>query len=375
MHQEIFRSENIAVRRIGARGGTAIVTFGSYTNEATLDRPGFGEDFFRREQLDTIHVINRRNRWYQHPERDEALRAIAAAVRDYDRAITYGSSMGGYAALRYAVPCGADTAIAISPQFTADPRVVPWEIRWQPDVARTRFAEPPYIAPAQQYVFYDPRVTPDDRHAELIAAAGRTIRIPIPYGGHPAGAILAETGVLQATVRGIVAGDFDPHAVRMQLRRERHASQHRYFVLASRCTPRHPEVAARLLERAAQIEPESHIVSARAVLLDRLGRPEEAAPLHRAAIRRTPSNALAWIGYAAHLEQVGRPAVAARALRSAAPRHVGSMLLRVRVLQVRLWLRRHHLTWLDRWFARLAARTARSRWRAVILRWVGAGLR
>jgi pimeloyl-ACP methyl ester carboxylesterase len=375
LHQELFRSENIAVRRLGGRGGTAIVTFGSYTNEPALDRPGFGEEFFQGEGLDAIHVINRCNRWYQHPERDDALAAVAAAVRDYDRAITYGSSMGGYAALRYAVACGADTAIAISPQFTVDPRVVPWEVRWQPDVAKTRFAEPVYAPAARQYVFYDPRVASDDQHIDLIAATGTTTRIRIPHGGHPVAALLAETGVLQAAVRGIVAGDFDPHAVRTQVRRERTASPHQYFVLASHCARRHPSIAVRLLERAAQIRPESHIVSARAVLLDRLGLPEEAAPLHRAAIRRTPNNALAWIGYAAHLEQCGEAALAARALRSAAPRQGGSMLLRVRVLQVRLWLRRHRLAWLDRSVAKLVAWSERSRWRAVILRLIGAALR
>jgi pimeloyl-ACP methyl ester carboxylesterase len=209
-HQELFQSENTGVRRRRGRGGTAIVTFGSYTNEPTLDRPGFGENFFRRERLDATHVINRCNRWYQHPERDEALAAVAAAVRDYDRAITYGSSMGGYAALRYAVACEADTTIAISPQFTVDPGVVPWEVRWQPDVARTYFAEPRFAPAARQYVFYDPRMPADNRHADLIAATGDTIRIPVPYGGHPVAALLAETGVLQSAIRGIVASDLDP---------------------------------------------------------------------------------------------------------------------------------------------------------------------
>lgn len=387
MPDELFRSENIVVRRVCVPGKPAgvssddavIITFGSYTNEASLDRPGFGEEFLQRARFDAIHVINRRNRWYQHPERDEALAAVAAAVRSYYRAITYGSSMGGYAALRYAVPCGAQIAIAISPQFSVDPRVVPWEVRWQPDVVRTRFAEPPYVAAARQYVFYDPRVALDDRHVHLIASAGATERIAVPYGGHPVGALLAETGVLQAAIRGIVAGDFDPRAVRTQVRRERFASQHQYFVLARHCAPRRPAVAVQLLERAAAIEPESHILSAQAALLDRLGRFEEAAPLHRAAIRRTPNNAIAWISYASHLEAIGHGGQAARALRRAAIGQVGaqtgSMLLRIRVLQVRIWLRRSRVAWLDRLFGRVVAWIEQSRWQAAILRRIGAGLR
>ncbi len=375
MREELFRSEAIAVRRVGNRGGTVIVTFGSYTNDPSLDRPGFAEEFLARAGIDAIHVINRHNRWYQHPERNTALAAVAAAVRAYDRAITYGSSMGGYAALRYAGACGADTAVTLSPQFSVDPRVVPWEIRWQPDVARTTFAEPDYVPADRQYVFYDPRVPLDDRHVALIAAHGTADLIPVPYGGHPVGALLVETGALQAAIRGIVAGDFDPRDVRRQVRRERSASQHQYFVLARHCTPRHPGFALRLLERAEEIEPESHILSARAILLDRLDRFDEARPVHEAAIARTPDNSLAWMGYASHLEAVGDGAGAARALRRAAPGQIGSMLLRVRVLQLRLWFRRHRLRWLDRLVVRLAARIERSPHRALILRRLGAGLR
>ena len=375
MREELFRSETMAVRRVGARGGTVIITFGSYTNEAVLDRAGFAEEFLEREGIDAIHVINRYNQWYQHPDRAEILSTIAAAVRPYGRAITYGSSMGGYAALRYAASCGADTAVALSPQFSVDPRVVPWEIRWQADVVRTHFDEPRYVPAAHQYVFFDPRVSLDRRHVDLIAQVGATHRIAIPYGGHPVGALLVETGALQAAIRGIVAGDFDPAGVRRQVRRERSASQHQFFVLARHCTVRHPALAVRLLERASEIEPESHILSARAVLLDRLGRSAEAGPLHRAAIDRTPANTLAWMGYAGHLETTGDAEGAAAALRQAAPREAGSMLLRVRVMQIRLWLRRRRLRLLDRAFERVIGWIERSRFQGAILRRLGAGLR
>ncbi|OWK31686.1 hypothetical protein [Sphingomonas mucosissima] len=371
MHQALFRSDNLLVRRSGARGGAVIITFGSYVTEPTLKRPGFAEEFLRRIGIDAIHVINRRNRWYQHPERAAALAAVAAAARGYDRTITYGSSMGGYAALRYAVACGADTAIALSPQFSADPQVVPWETRWQADVARTRFAELPFVGAEQQYVFYDPRVAPDARHAAMIAEVGGAMCIPVPYGGHPVGPLLVETGALQHAIRAIVAGTFDPVSVRQHIRRERHRSQHQHFALARHCAARHPETALRLLERAAEIEPESHILSARAVLLDTLGRSHEAAPLHLAALRRTPGNTHARISFAMHQEIMGDPAGAARSLREAATGRSGSMLLLVRVRQVRLWLRRHRLRVIDHWLERAIARSAGSRFHASIVRRIG----
>ncbi len=363
------------MRRVGFRGGTVIVTFGSYTDAPDLDRAGFGEDFLRRARIDAIHVINRYNRWYQHPDMRDALSAVEIEARKYDRAITYGSSMGGYAALRFAAPCGADTAIAISPQYTVDPRHVPWENRWQPDVAKTRFDEAPYVPARAQYVFYDPRVRLDALHVDAIERAGHVVRIPIANAGHPAGALLVETGALQSAIRAIVAGDFDPRDVISQVRRERRVSQHRYFVLARHAAVRRPALAERLLARAAAIEPESHILSAQAVLLDRLGRSDEAAPLHRAAVQRTPDNSLAWVGYATHLEKTGDRAAAARALRSAVPGQSGSALLRVRTMQVRMWLRRHHLGWIDRLLERVIGWIERSPHQAAILRRLGMRLR
>lgn len=372
---ELFRSEDLSVRRVGDRGGTLVVTFGSYTDEPTLDRAGFGERFLRRERIDAIHVINRVNRWYQHPETAAALAAVRAVAQDYERVITYGSSMGGYAALRFAAACGADTAIALSPQYSVDPAVAPWETRWQPDVAQTTFAEPAYDPVPRQYIFYDPRVAPDDRHVALFAAAAPAQLVPLPFGGHPVSALLAETGALQAALRAIVESSFDPADVRARVRAGRRRSQHVYFTLARRATPRRPELAVRLLDRAEAIEPESHIVSAKAALLDRLGRHDEAAPLHRAAVERTPTNALAWIALALHREATGDAAGAADALRRAIPGQSGSTLLRVRTMQLRMWLRRHRLGAVDRLVDRAIRRIDRSSRHALILRLLGRGLR
>ena len=54
--------------------------------------------------------------WYPVKETQEAV-AIVAALKDRPT-ITYGSSMGGYGALKYGKAAGADIAIALGPQAT-----------------------------------------------------------------------------------------------------------------------------------------------------------------------------------------------------------------------------------------------------------------
>lgn len=375
MREELYRSADLAVRRVtssaGSSGGTIVVTFDSFTNDPDLDRPSFGEHFLAREGVDAVHVVNRLNRWYQHHDMGAVLAVVARVTRGYDRVFTYGSSMGGYAALRFARTVGADASIALSPQFSVDPRIVPWEMRWQPDVARIRFDELPFAPAPRQYVFYDPRERSDERHAALIAAAGPSVSVPLPRAGHPVGALLAETGALQWALRAIIANTFDPGPFRRQIRAGRRKSQHFYYMLAQSVGMRRPRLAINLLRQAIAIAPESHIVSAMASLMDRLGRYEQAGRLHRRAVRRTPSNAFAWIAYAAHLEQTGDAQGAADALKAGSPGQSSSPLMLLRIQRFRTALRRRNLHRIDGLFERAIGRMHGSRHEAAILRRLG----
>ncbi len=351
---ELFRSADLVVRKVGARGGLCFVTFGSYTNDASLDRAGFAEEFLRDEGIDAIHVINHDNLWYQYPEIEDVLRVVRGATADYDRVITYGSSMGGYAALRFGHVCRADTGIAISPQYSLDPRVVPFENRWQADVARIAFNEHSYVPMPHQFIFYDSRMATDRQHFEKFAeAGGDPVGVAIPYAGHPVGPILLETGVLKQAVRAVIDGSFVPHELQRQVRDRRRLSQHHFFMLSRRAEERRPKLAIAFLRRAAAIEPESHIASELAAALDRQGDHDEAGPLHLAAIERVPGNVRARINYARHLEATGRIAEAAQTLRDAIRGQTGSVRLYVRIVQIRMALRRWHLRPIDDVFGRM----------------------
>lgn len=376
---ELFRSEDLAIRhhiaRAEQRSRVCFVTFGSYTNDYDLDRQGFAEDFLLGEGIDAVHVVNRDNRWYQYPEMDVALAKVARVAADYVRVFTYGSSMGGYAALRFATRIGADTAIAISPQYSLDPAVVPFEDRWQADLAAITFREGPFVPAARQVIFYDPRLATDDAHVRLFAAESRVERIGIPFAGHPVGPMLTETGVLKQAIRGLVAGDLDAVAVQRAVRERRRRSPHHYFMLARRGWYRHPGARVALLGRAAALSPESHILSELAQALDLEGRHDDAAPNHREAIRLVPGNVRAQISYAKHLEMVGRRHAAMSILKEVLPRQTGSARLLVRTQQVRMWLRGHGLRWLDRWFGRLIDQRRESSNYARTARWLGRWMR
>ena len=284
--RELFRSGELLVRAVTGFGGpVCYVTFDSYTDNRTLERPGFGEPYFEGRGIDAVHVLSRDNRWYQHVDLDEALHAAAAAIGDYARVIAYGSSMGGFAALRYGRTCGATVGLALSPQYHVDPELTPFDRRWAEDVARIAFRADNHLpALPFQYVAYDPLDREDRRHFELLAARSRTIGLPVPHGGHPVGSYLAETDMLRALLEGVEEATLDPHAFARELRHRRRRSGQYFFVLAKRMPEHRPRQKIALARLAVETQPDNpHYRNQLGAALDAIGEFDAALVEHERA--------------------------------------------------------------------------------------------
>lgn len=145
-----------------------------------------------------LHLQTRWNDWYLNDE-TAALEAAMAPVRArFARAHALGFSMGGYAALRLSAALGLDRAIAVSPQYTLDPSVVPQDRRYSErhtfraalgDLAR-------HARPGLQgVVVFDPFRPLDRIHATLIRSHLPGMHLaPLTFGGHPATSALSAVG-------------------------------------------------------------------------------------------------------------------------------------------------------------------------------------
>ena len=252
----IFETADLLVRYVKAGSNPrCAISFSSFTDEPRLDRPGFGESFLRDRSIDAILVINRTNVWYQYPELPEALRVIRDFTEHYPLVFTYGSSMGGYAAIRFAEAVGATTAIAISPQYSVSPQVVPFDKRWRAIARRIDFCQErayPGSERIEPLVFYDPKDA-DARHFELILQAyPRTTGVRLWHAGHPAGAYLSDTGVLTTAIAAVLDGQFDAPAFERTARARRRMSGQYLFTLARRLPPWHRVTKMRLATMATK---------------------------------------------------------------------------------------------------------------------------
>lgn len=299
MSVKIFETRDLLIRHEDAGNKRrCVVSFSSFTDEPRLDRPGFGESFLLERGIDAIFVINRTNVWYQYPEMPQALEAIRAFVAPYAEVFTYGSSMGGYAAIRFAEAIGATTAIAISPQYSIAPRVVRFDKRWRAIARRIEFLHEKTHAASQvtaPLIFYDPRDR-DARHFELIQRAyPRTKGVRLWHAGHPAGAYLSDTGVLSAAIEAVFDGALDVAALERTVRARRRMSGQYLFTLARRLPPWRWETKMRLAAMAVERREDAAHLIYLSIVIERRGeldaaerhlrRAAEVLPEHPAPMR------------------------------------------------------------------------------------------
>lgn len=327
MTDTLFRSGNLLVKAARRPGEDCVVTFDSFTDDPDLHRPAFGEDVFAQAGLPAIHVVNRRNSWYQEPEWREMVAAIAAATPPYRRVLAYGSSMGGYAALRFGKMIGATAALAISPQYSLHPGKADFDRRWAASLRDNRWQPElagPLPADLPAIIVYDPAHALDRRHVDLIAREMPVSRIALPFSGHPSTGYLAECSLLRPLAFGVIAGETDFAALTQAARQHRRNSASYFAALAGAVGRRNPERGVAFARRALALNPTAHFTWV--TLAEQLrfaGRTEEAfAALERAvaltqdhpAILRVWSNALRDAG---RFEEAAT--ILARALAKASP--------------------------------------------------------
>ncbi|WP_158742532.1 tetratricopeptide repeat protein [Acidisphaera sp. L21] len=345
----LFRSDNLAVRKIGGfSSACCVVTFDSFTDTRTLDRAGFGEHFLQSRHIDAIHVVSRENDWYQYPEMAAAMTVVHAATRGYDRVVTYGSSMGAYAAIRLAGLAGANVALAMSPQYSIDPAVAAFERRWRDASKRFRPVwerDLPFPTLPEAYVVYDPE-DQDRRHVALFQQDFAFTPVPLPHAGHTVSGYLLEVGLLQAAVLAVCRAEFDPASFIALAWQRREQSPQYFLTLGERARSRPHRIA--MMQRALDLTPRNiGCLSRLGLELGAAKRFPEALALHRRALAIEPEHPGLLNNYSLTLQKSGDFAAALAVMEKVSAQTNGATLyvarlhrLRARVRASDPWLRR-----------------------------------
>ncbi|NQD74107.1 hypothetical protein [Pseudomonas sp. CM27] len=186
------------------RSESVVITFGQINSG--LNDSGFGTQFFKKQGIDSIYVGQRGKSFYQGLS-GEALVDAVSSVTKGRKVFTYGSSLGGYAALYYALYLDCP-AISFSPRCSVDPAIAdvidrkyrePFAHIPLEEVAQSRTKQPSFVA-------YDPEVQIDQAYVErrVEKAFPQANLIKVHNGLHGVGRAMSYSGVLKQFILSII---------------------------------------------------------------------------------------------------------------------------------------------------------------------------
>ncbi|WP_374636828.1 hypothetical protein [Paracoccus sp. (in: a-proteobacteria)] len=273
----------------------------SFEHGRTRMRGDFAEPHYpryaERMGIDALAVQPSWRDWYISDQSAALAEVLRHATRDHDEVICTGFSMGGYGALLYSSVCHAKRLMLVSPQYSIDPAVAPFDAKRHEKFARIGRPMPcPETrgnTDASGLLLYDPTIGADRAHMQLITRAfPRLVPLALPYGGHPATGVIAACGAI-GRLAGMVAADrIDRRAIRQIHRDHRTGTDSYRLNLACAALPRHPQRALpELLRLAEKAEPELRF-EAGILLLER-NHPDAPALLDR-LLDEVPDPPRAW---------------------------------------------------------------------------------
>lgn len=227
---ELYRDAYYLVRAHGSVGhATSVVGFSWRSEEFHPVTPTNFDHCFLNDQMaewpvkaNWISITSSRNCWYLPDEVEPAMEVVRQAVAG-TRTITYGSSMGGYAAINWARTLRADFFFAISPLFSLfDP--------FMASIKDARFAlDRKLLSPAREtipkglqsqqrgLVAYDNHHIRDSHHARKILRHTKAKGLTVPQAGHPCGPMLRQTYPLRQILEALIRDDFNLRAVQREI--------------------------------------------------------------------------------------------------------------------------------------------------------------
>ncbi len=209
----------------------------------------------RKHDLACLGFIAHRPNWYPVPAMRRALPHVAYTLKSFQRRLLYGSSMGGYAALKHARLLGATDVMALAPQWSIDVAECAPEAPGYQECFVSSMAGMGIRAEdmaGRIAIFLDPGLASDMWHMRAIVRRSPEAQVfDVHCTDHHTVSALAGSDAMWAIMRAWLDGD--PADVVRSLNRRRRRSPIRTCVLLDRAVPRHPGLALRAVEHALRV--------------------------------------------------------------------------------------------------------------------------
>lgn len=332
----LYDGTHVQLIHIPADSAYSLLTFDIMHAKAN-GRSAFASGLAQSRDINFFGIVPKSPCWYPVQETQEAA-AIVAALKDRPM-IAYGSSMGGYGALKYGNAAGADIAIALGPQTTInhetcgkdDPRYHRYH-----DVALhgTSMRVEADDLCEKTFVGFDPNMSQDAFQAGLLPESDKIHTIRLTHMGHKCAAAMTPSAHCMAIFDAALVGT--PENVEALMRQNRKQSLE-YFLGLSRTAHENGDAASALALLDEGLDRHGWNKDAtvlRARILKSLGRPEEGLDDLRKVTALQPNVPKYRVALADQLMAMGETDLAISEMKSASEANpVPFLLIRLAKLQ------------------------------------------
>lgn len=234
---------------------TIIFAFGDMLTRPDPDN-AWGEAPSVKYGADVVSFVSRYRTWFPLATTLAAVDLVREVTKDrYATRITYGGSMGGYAAIRYSAGLHADRVVALVPQFTIDPDKVSdrrYNKYFDPEL-NTDMAVRADDVSGDVLLVSDPSYELDEQHIRLFQSVfPDALRMPLYNTEHNATALLANSRFFQNLVE-FKGAQKDLWALIAQARVVMKVRPMYYRMLVRKIVQRRPSLIAPMLTAARAV--------------------------------------------------------------------------------------------------------------------------
>ena len=206
----------------------------------------WGRQLIEKSGMSAIGFVAKRPHWFMTRGMFGAINAAKVRTARYRHVVSYGSSMGGFAALKYSLALGCTSAIACGPQSTLEREALPaldhrYQHYFHGDLHRDMDIKSQDVCEGA-YLIFDPFCSLDGMHAAKIKAQAPQVGlVPAYFAGHECVRIFASTEIATQLIN--LGTTTDLSGLRAFTRKVRRRAPVRALELALRAMNRRPALS------------------------------------------------------------------------------------------------------------------------------------
>ncbi|WP_368186646.1 alpha/beta hydrolase [Aestuariibius sp. HNIBRBA575] len=206
-----------------------------------------------------LKITTCQNDWYLNDDTQDLQRILTGLGQRYDSVHIMGFSMGAYGGFRFAKALNATSLVAVSPQFSVDPAMVPFDHRYRADIKGLDHSMGNLLSvPHDQLrglILTDPFHKLDFMHATMLQMVYPNMDIVrLSFGDHPAGLVLRQGGGFAQLQKQAFRNDPEALEIIHAYRAARRSSRRYWTTRRNALKTRWPALAAQAQENLDKLE-------------------------------------------------------------------------------------------------------------------------